>query len=105
MTIELAKRSDINLAAVERVAWQHESVVFTPEAMARMAHAREGFLRLIENPDVVVYGVTSGYGPRAALRFDAQQRRSEEHTSELQSRGHLVCRLLLEKKKHAGLAE
>src|SRR6266508_5416467 len=26
-------------------------------------------------------------------------RRSEEHTSELQSRGHLVCRLLLEKKK------
>src|SRR5207253_4774561 len=31
----------------------------------------------------------------------ARQRdpRSEEHTSELQSRGHLVCRLLLEKKK------
>src|SRR5690625_6268522 len=27
-------------------------------------------------------------------------RRSEEHTSELQSRGHLVCRLLLEKKKN-----
>src|SRR2546422_3218481 len=26
--------------------------------------------------------------------------RSEEHTSELQSRLHLVCRLLLEKKKH-----
>src|SRR6266508_3691479 len=29
--------------------------------------------------------------------------RSEEHTSELQSRGHLVCRLLLEKKKHIKL--
>src|SRR5690625_7087226 len=28
--------------------------------------------------------------------------RSEEHTSELQSRGQLVCRLLLEKKKHLG---
>src|SRR5690625_6278926 len=27
-------------------------------------------------------------------------RRSEEHTSELQSRGHLVCRLLLEKKQY-----
>src|SRR5207253_7603009 len=27
--------------------------------------------------------------------------RSEEHTSELQSRGHLVCRLLLEKKKRS----
>src|SRR5690625_6231343 len=30
------------------------------------------------------------------------QKRSEEHTSELQSRGHLVCRLLLEKKKNTG---
>src|SRR5690625_3967318 len=29
----------------------------------------------------------------------ASSSRSEEHTSELQSRGHLVCRLLLEKKK------
>src|SRR5690625_6243763 len=28
------------------------------------------------------------------------ERRSEEHTSELQSRGHLVCRLLLEEKRH-----
>src|SRR3712207_7177143 len=30
----------------------------------------------------------------------ARQPRSEEHTSELQSRQYLVCRLLLEKKKH-----
>src|SRR5258708_14391084 len=34
---------------------------------------------------------------RAGLRFE--ERRSEEHTSELQSPDHLVCRLLLEKKK------
>src|SRR2546429_4296962 len=32
-------------------------------------------------------------------RTGCQQYRSEEHTSELQSRLHLVCRLLLEKKK------
>src|SRR5690625_3646073 len=31
--------------------------------------------------------------------INAPRIRSEEHTSELQSRGHLVCRLLLEKKK------
>src|SRR5439155_18413604 len=31
--------------------------------------------------------------------------RSEEHTSELQSRGHLVCRLLLEKKKKRGISK
>src|SRR5690625_6318714 len=36
-------------------------------------------------------------GDAATSRVSA---RSEEHTSELQSRGHLVCRLLLEKKKH-----
>src|SRR2546422_8585099 len=33
------------------------------------------------------------------MRNDATVSRSEEHTSELQSRLHLVCRLLLEKKK------
>src|SRR5258708_15335066 len=33
------------------------------------------------------------------VRADNQENRSEEHTSELQSPDHLVCRLLLEKKK------
>src|SRR5437660_7659375 len=35
---------------------------------------------------------------RFNLQTEAVRWRSEEHTSELQSRGHLVCRLLLEKK-------
>src|SRR5947208_9789554 len=35
-------------------------------------------------------------------QYDARQRRSEEHTSELQSPDHLVCRLLLEKKNEPG---
>src|SRR5689334_24691214 len=37
--------------------------------------------------------------PSPAGRTDDQAERSEEHTSELQSQFHLVCRLLLEKKK------
>src|SRR5205809_2326010 len=37
--------------------------------------------------------------PRPWLAEDGVHDRSEEHTSELQSRLHLVCRLLLEKKK------
>src|SRR2546422_4479572 len=37
--------------------------------------------------------------PQAAPRHRRSHPRSEEHTSELQSRLHLVCRLLLEKKK------
>src|SRR3712207_8153740 len=36
---------------------------------------------------------------RGALAGERHRRRSEEHTSELQSRQYLVCRLLLEKKK------
>src|SRR2546429_3311621 len=37
--------------------------------------------------------------PHRGRRWQCRPRRSEEHTSELQSRLHLVCRLLLEKKK------
>src|SRR5437660_7446304 len=37
--------------------------------------------------------------PERAVELVLRGIRSEEHTSELQSRGHLVCRLLLEKKK------
>src|SRR3712207_6847018 len=41
--------------------------------------------------------------PRASSRLfgQSQKGRSEEHTSELQSRQYLVCRLLLEKKKNS----
>src|SRR5690625_5975069 len=37
--------------------------------------------------------------------YETEDDRSEEHTSELQSRGHLVCRLLLEKKKCIKISE
>src|SRR3712207_7845912 len=45
--------------------------------------------------------VVNGRGK--ATRAIAKQHRSEEHTSELQSRQYLVCRLLLEKKKNTSL--
>src|SRR3712207_7830937 len=44
------------------------------------------------------HGEAVGDNARAVLEL-LQLRRSEEHTSELQSRQYLVCRLLLEKKK------
>src|SRR5258708_16764831 len=43
--------------------------------------------------------VTLNASNRVLLRRSKKQTRSEEHTSELQSPDHLVCRLLLEKKK------
>src|SRR3712207_7429253 len=42
-------------------------------------------------------------GERIGVYFLEQGARSEEHTSELQSRQYLVCRLLLEKKKNTVL--
>src|SRR5207253_7093315 len=60
--------------------------------------------RAADVPDVV--GIAPGGHRQHQLqvaerrpRVVRRRERSEEHTSELQSRGHLVCRLLLEKKK------
>src|SRR5439155_20544876 len=49
-----------------------------------------------DGPVVAHRSVAHNIGPQVWPR----RGRSEEHTSELQSRGHLVCRLLLEKKKN-----
>src|SRR5574339_1227683 len=45
-----------------------------------------------------IFGKNHTFGPGIEL-WHVQDFRSEEHTSELQSPGDLVCRLLLEKKK------
>src|SRR5207253_2931388 len=50
--------------------------------------------------DILFIGkVAASLNTASASSLSRSQGRSEEHTSELQSRGHLVCRLLLEKKK------
>src|SRR5207253_11313668 len=48
--------------------------------------------------DGVHIRLTLTRGVKYTSGMDPRLNRSEEHTSELQSRGHLVCRLLLEKK-------
>src|SRR5207253_6471583 len=77
------------------VARENAAESHTVHAAARAAGAR-----------VFGIGRDERGGRFAAVDAGEQQRRrglqhgrSEEHTSELQSRGHLVCRLLLEKKK------
>src|SRR2546429_3859337 len=49
--------------------------------------------------------ITRASGSRSRYGRRRSTSRSEEHTSELQSRLHLVCRLLLEKKKKKFLTE
>src|SRR3712207_8075446 len=57
-----------------------------------------------------VYGLTTPLTTHDPVKIALHEwlrlaRRSEEHTSELQSRQYLVCRLLLEKKKHKNLSD
>jgi len=75
MTLALNTRADITLDAFARVAWRGEDVQFDGDSLQRMADSRAAFLRLIEDPDIVVYGVTSGYGQLAHLRFTPEERR------------------------------
>src|SRR5690625_6902233 len=71
------------------------------EGVVSTIGSSETHKKVLENPDsishtVLAKGLDSGTAFEI-LSIDIA--RSEEHTSELQSRGHLVCRLLLEKKK------
>src|SRR2546428_10233160 len=61
------------------------TTLFRSHALRHFRHREPGFLRASPSRSVVL--------PVLLVR-------SEEHTSELQSRSDLVCRLLLEKKKH-----
>src|SRR5207244_12513237 len=63
----------------------------------------KGYQQLVEEQLVETkrgLGMFIKPGARNRLLEGERQKRSEEHTSELQSPDHLVCRLLLEKKKH-----
>src|SRR5256884_5894507 len=64
-----------------------------PASRSRTAEALKG--RLMSSRNIERREAIKGALPTSKLP------RSEEHTSELQSRLHLECRLLLEKKKHA----
>src|SRR5690625_6686447 len=66
-------------------------------AAVPMASSPEPHKRLMVIPGTDTGSPANNSDIRATLRLSSP--RSEEHTSELQSRGHLVCRLLLEKKK------
>src|SRR2546430_12586504 len=66
------------------------------------------YTTLFRSPDVYAVGADvrgavhrlhRGVGEERQLVHGIELRRSEEHTSELQSQSNLVCRLLLEKKK------
>src|SRR5205809_6232894 len=72
-----------------------KSTLFPYTTLFRSRTIRQVVPGAVVTPWLVVGGTDSRY----YARLTPKGSRSEEHTSELQSRLHLVCRLLLEKKK------
>src|SRR3712207_7770000 len=70
-----------------------------PRRPPRIGHDRQLVARSTPGADVAPGGSSRGRDWMDAPQTPQRIRRSEEHTSELQSRQYLVCRLLLEKKK------
>src|SRR5687768_17821361 len=79
-----------HLAHHERLSRVTGLAVLSSDPLSSVAYATEEILRVLILVNVSALAFAS---PIAVII------RSEEHTSELQSRLHLVCRLLLEKKK------
>src|SRR2546422_2396383 len=88
-----APPASITSARASRIAWNASPTAIVPDAQL-MAFVELGPV----NPNSMAMLQLAAPGNTA--RASAGSRRSEEHTSELQSRLHLVCRLLLEKKKN-----
>src|SRR5262245_62363099 len=76
----------------------HDALPISPERVDESIHIRHRGLHDDLRPRAASRRATSASKARRAER--SREYRSEEHTSELQSLRHLVCRLLLEKKKN-----
>src|SRR5882762_9200703 len=97
------ERVDIDgngFSAIGRLALQEILRNLCRVAGVRIEHGRAvSALDELAAADVVIGADGSNSLVRAALQAAFEPKRSEEHTSELQSHLNLVCRLLLEKKK------
>src|SRR5437660_2896539 len=83
--------------------WIYELKMDGFRALAIIEHGRAQLLSRNGNPFASFSALAESISDslpnvRAVIDGEICSVRSEEHTSELQSRGHLVCRLLLEKK-------
>src|SRR5437870_10799740 len=88
---------------VLRATWRQAKCHARPARKTAIAHRARGkrvtVLGTFFSRAGASFGGCSARVGQLRLVYPKCLTRSEEHTSELQSRGHLVCRLLLEKKK------
>src|SRR5690625_6108688 len=86
MTFDSIKDSDGNELPISETLYEDRYEMAVDTEVRRKAY--DSFIKTMNK-----------YKNTYAATYATEITRSEEHTSELQSRGHLVCRLLLEKKK------
>jgi histidine ammonia-lyase len=80
MSFTINKRADLTLEAFRRVAWGNESVTLSSALLQKLQIARDDFLELIDQPNITIYGVTTGYGQRAKVRLDKKDRLAQAAT-------------------------
>src|SRR5690625_6841923 len=89
---------EVLVSYTEKVTTEDPFLVF--ERARALKQNRTFWKSATEDFYVITVGENMHIRAHDKTRYEyTYQTRSEEHTSELQSRGHLVCRLLLEKKK------
>src|SRR5436305_2210962 len=93
-TFPTRRSSDLDADHREPVAFLRPQAPAINETLAERIFAGPMFLGKLRAHD------RGALGTKFAEKHWPGENRSEEHTSELQSRPHLVCRLLLEKKKN-----
>src|SRR5690625_6955725 len=82
-------------------AFEAENGRANSELQARVREMSVDEIREMLRLTTIFFHLVNSLEQYEIIRINRQRaERSEEHTSELQSRGHLVCRLLLEKKKN-----
>src|SRR2546428_9321892 len=90
-----SRRSSADLPAPTRAERRGADETFREDSRSRGST----LIRIPEMKGPWVVPRTEPSDGLSGMRISVEPRRSEEHTSELQSRSDLVCRLLLEKKK------
>src|SRR5207253_3776100 len=86
-------------AEVHRRFWR-TSIFITCSTCGSKCGVKSGRTAMLSSCDSLTISWLDSRAKRMPNSSGRNSRRSEEHTSELQSRGHLVCRLLLEKKNN-----
>src|SRR6185312_4137873 len=105
MNSRAASRATMNAPVrLTPITWFHWSSVMSTSFESRWMPALEHTMSSVPNcltacANIACTSVSLLTSPWIAMALPAPAARSEEHTSELQSRSDLVCRLLLEKKK------